>query len=235
MEKNKMLIIILSILGSLFLGFLITLISRGIDQLIEQQELECLEIAQQTRLDDDWIFIAPKANSMIHKNTYGPVDEVEYIVVHSTANSNDYADEIFHTFHLDTTGRESDRWRTSWHLTVGIDRVVQHTSLMNPPALWHAGSGVFNQNSIGIELTEHAYKGAKAQDFNDPVFRENNPELVELRDKQTELLIKAIRKILRFNKKINPRTHIVRHKQVTGKNCPRIYSDDDWKKIINSI
>lgn len=81
---------------------------------------------------------------------------------------------------------------------------------------YHAGNRTMNRNSIGIEVCHPDWDGK----FNDVTY-----------NSLIELVVELVKK---YNLKIND---IIRHYDVTGKDCPRYYveHEDEWVKFKNDI
>lgn len=144
------------------------------------------------------------------------LDSIKYIVIHYTANNGDTARGNAKYF-----ARESVE--ASANYFVDPNEVI--CSVKDEYAAWHCGGSLesshhplrgicTNKNSIGVELCSIIQNGK--YDF--------KPETVKLAAK----LVKEL--MAKYNIDIN---HVVRHYDVTGKNCPApfVYSEDQWKQF----
>lgn len=144
------------------------------------------------------------------------LDSIKYIVIHYTANNGDTARGNAKYF-----ARESVE--ASANYFVDPNEVI--CSVKDEYAAWHCGGSLesshhplrgicTNKNSIGVELCSIIQNGKY----------EFKPETVKLAAK----LVKEL--MAKYNIDIN---HVVRHYDVTGKNCPApfVYSEDQWKQF----
>lgn len=139
-----------------------------------------------------------KINNMIvsksiqNRLTYGGRNPVKYIMVHQTANTSKGANAYMHA-KLQANGNSR---QASWHFSVDANNIYQ--SFPDTAQAWHAGNRTYNQNSIGIELCVNS-----DGDYNGTV--ENGAKLVK------HLM----------NKHNVPISRVIRHKDASGKYCPR--------------
>lgn len=139
-----------------------------------------------------------KINNMIvsksiqNRLTYGGKNPVKYIMVHQTANTSKGANAYMHA-KLQANGNNR---QASWHYSVDANNIYQ--SFPDTAQAWHAGNRKYNQESIGIELTVNS-----DGDYNGTV--ENGAKLVK------HLM----------NKHNVPISRVIRHKDASGKYCPR--------------
>lgn len=141
----------------------------------------------------------------------GRTSPVEYIVVHYTANSGDTAQNNLDYFARTKTG-------TSAHYFVDENEVCQ--SVKDTDVAWHCGSKnpkhpyCRNSNSIGVEMCDSLNAV---------------PEATRVR---TAALVREL-----MGKYGLDSSHVLRHHDVTGKNCPAPWVDDpaewmEFKKML---
>lgn len=144
------------------------------------------------------------------------LDSIKYIVIHYTANNGDTARGNAKYFARESVGASANYF-------VDPNEVI--CSVKDEYAAWHCGGSLesshhplrgicTNKNSIGVELCSIIQNGKYA-------FK---PETVKLAAK----LVKEL--MAKYNIDID---HVVRHYDVTGKNCPApfVYSEDQWKQF----
>lgn len=90
----------------------------------------------------------------------------------------------------------------SWHIAVDDEMVVEAIPL--DEQAYHSGNGVGNNSSIGIEICESGNREKTIQ---------NTIELVSKMLYERNWNVSSLR----------------RHYDWSGKNCPRIFSNDNWK------
>lgn len=144
------------------------------------------------------------------------LDSIKYIVIHYTANNGDTARGNAEYF-----ARESVE--ASANYFVDPNEVI--CSVKDEYAAWHCGGSLesshhplrgicTNKNSIGVELCSIIQNGKYA-------FK---PETVKL-------AVKFVKELMaKYNIDIN---HVVRHYDVTGKNCPAPFVENEtqWKQF----
>lgn len=150
----------------------------------------------------------------------GGMHEVEWVIIHNTANSQSYEGmaknnaDYFYNNDLSNTDKASsahyfiDDGDTVWQSVPETDRA------------WHIGdgasrNGAYNYNSIGIETCE--------------------PSWGEFTDNEKETLRWLVRDLMeRYNVDAD---HVVRHYDVTYKNCPWYYvgNDEAWEELHEYI
>lgn len=108
------------------------------------------EFGRLLNLETDWI---PPGR----RNRPGTPLDLKYITVHNTGNRKEGADARMHArwvrdtgYWLDDAGKK--HW-VSWHYTCDDERVVRHLPV-NERGM-HAGSGMGNRRSIGVEICMH--------------------------------------------------------------------------------
>lgn len=132
---------------------------------------------------------------------------IEYIVIHSTSNTNVSA--INHIKWLNSNERAN-----ATHYYVDDKEVIKALSLgSQAQGVLNNKNNILNNNSIHIEICE----------FSDPI--------------KQELAIRNAIEYIKNNllPNLNENVKIVRHKDATNKNCPRIISDDKWKDFLIQI
>lgn len=144
------------------------------------------------------------------------LDSIKYIVIHYTANNGDTARGNAKYF-----ARESVE--ASANYFVDPNEVI--CSVKDEYAAWHCGGSLesshyplrgicTNKNSIGVELCSIIQNGKY----------EFKPETVKL-------AVKLVKELMaKYNIDIN---HVVRHYDVTGKNCPAPFVENEtqWNKF----
>lgn len=135
---------------------------------------------------------------------YATLSNVEYVVVHSTANLN--ADGDAHWKYLNNNEEAAGA-----HFYVDADSVDQMYDLKFQS--YHCGGGpkINNGNSIGIEICE----------FDDPV----------LQQKAIDNAIRFIEDVL--SPALDENVELVTHNDVTGKDCPRIMIGQSQTPVIS--
>lgn len=144
------------------------------------------------------------------------LNSIKYIVIHYTANNGDTARGNAKYFARESVGASANYF-------VDPNEVI--CSVKDEYAAWHCGGSLesshhplrgicTNKNSIGVELCSIIQNGKYA-------FK---PETVKLAAKFVKELM------AKYNIDID---HVVRHYDVTGKNCPApfVYSEEQWKKF----
>lgn len=132
--------------------------------------------------------------------------EIQYIVVHDTANTDSGADSNRHYQFFNSGNRDS-----SADFFVDDQQALQVNDYYHYYT-WHCGDGsgphtITNQNSIGVEICIN-------QDGNYNKAVDNAVELVK--QLMQELNVDA--------------AHVVRHYDASGKPCPGTMQEADWKK-----
>jgi N-acetylmuramoyl-L-alanine amidase CwlA len=121
-----------------------------------------------------------------------------FITVHNTANADRGADALMHARYM--KGADARQRQVSWHFSVDDHQCVQSLPL-NERGM-HAGTGLGNASSLGIEICENA--GIDQATANG----------------RAALLVAAL--LRRFGLSI---THVVPHKHWSGKQCPHLLLD----------
>lgn len=132
------------------------------------------------------------SKSIASKVTSSGVNKRDYIVVHETDNTRKGADANAHG-RLQASGNSR---QASWHYTVDDKEAVQ--SFDDTAICWHAGSGKYNREGIGVEICVNSdgdYRKAVA----------NAAELVRHLQRKHNI----------------PTSSVVQHNTASGKNCPR--------------
>lgn len=132
------------------------------------------------------------SKALQNRLTYGEKNPVKYIMVHQTANTSRGANAYMHA-RLQANGNSRV---ASWHYQVDASNIYQ--SFPDTAQAWHAGNAYYNRNSIGIELTVNS-----DGNYNGTV--EHGAELVKYL----------------MNKHNVPISRVIRHKDASGKHCPR--------------
>ena len=150
------------------------------------------------------------SKSIQNRLTYGGKNPVKYIMIHQTANTSKGANAYMHA-KLQANGNSR---QASWHYQVDADNIYQ--SFPDTAQAWHAGNRYYNQNSIGIELTVNS-------DGNYIGTVEHGAELVKYL----------------MNKHNVPISNVIRHKDASGKYCPRELLDGkngiNWAKFKQMV
>ena len=150
------------------------------------------------------------SKSIQNRLTYGGKNPVKYIMIHQTANTSKGANAYMHA-KLQANGNSR---QASWHYQVDADNIYQ--SFPDTAQAWHAGNRYYNQNSIGIELTVNS-------DGNYIGTVEHGAELVKYL----------------MNKHNVPISNVIRHKDASGKYCPRELLDGKngitWAKFKQMV
>lgn len=144
------------------------------------------------------------------------LDSIKYIVIHYTANNGDTARGNAKYFARESVGASANYF---------VDQNEVICSVKDEYAAWHCGGSLesshhplrgicTNKNSIGVELCSIIQNGKY----------EFKPEAVKLAAKFVKELM------AKYNIDID---HVVRHYDVTGKNCPApfVYSEEQWKQF----
>lgn len=149
--------------------------------------------------------------NLANRKNYGSsrnVKDIEYIVIHYTANDGDTDENNGKYFHNNVVG-------ASAHYFVDDDSITQ--SVPDNYIAWHCGATTYkhkkcrNANSIGIEICDDIKNGVI---YPSAKTIENVVEL-------TEHLM---------NNYAIPKENVIRHYDVTGKLCPAYWVDDyKWK------
>lgn len=149
--------------------------------------------------------------NLITRNFSKRQTDPKFIVIHDTDNRDSGADVYMHGKYYQTNKRGA-----SAHYTVQDDAIVQ--SVDDRDSAWHSqdryNPKINNSNSIGIEMTVHPESDYKTM-------MNNTVELTKhLMDK--------------YN--ISPE-NVVRHKDVSGKTCPRTMAENPslWVKFKRAI
>ena len=148
------------------------------------------------------------------------LDSIKYIVIHYTANNGDTARN---------NGKYFQRSGCQASANYFVDQNEVICSVKDEYAAWHCGGSLesnhhplrgicTNTNSIGVELCSIIQNGKYA-------FK---PETVNMAAKFVKELM------AKYNIDID---HVVRHYDVTGKNCPAPFVEDEsqWKKFKNML
>ena len=150
------------------------------------------------------------SKSIQNRLTYGGKNPVKYIMIHQTANTSKGANAYMHA-KLQANGNSG---QASCHYQVDADNIYQ--SFPDTAQAWHAGNRYYNQNSIGIELTFNS-------DGNYIGTVEHGAELVKYL----------------MNKHNVPISNVIRHKDASGKYCPRELLDGKngitWAKFKQMV
>lgn len=156
-----------------------------------------------------------QANSSNFK--VGRTSPIKYIVIHYTANNGDTAKGNADYFN------RTPNLSASAHYFVDENKVWQ--SVLDKDTAWHCGAKTYihqecrNSNSIGIELCSR--KDTKGNYY----FKD-------------EVVNRAIALTKELMKKYNiPVTNVIRHYDVTGKNCPAPMVNDEkkWKDFLSKL
>ncbi len=148
---------------------------------------------------------------LITRNFTNRNSKPKYIVIHDTDNRDSGADIYMHAKYYQNNTRGA-----SAHYTVQDNAIVQ--SVEDNDSAWHAqdrfNPKINNSNSIGIEMTVHP-----ESDF-------------KMTLKNTQELTKYL-----MEKYNIPVQNVVRHHDVSGKNCPRMLMENpqlwvDFKRAI---
>ena len=144
------------------------------------------------------------------------LDSIKYIVIHYTANNGDTARGNAKYFARESVGASANYF---------VDENEVICSVKDEYAAWHCGGSIEssyhplrgfckNTNSIGVELCSIIQNGKY----------EFKPETVKL-------AVKLVKELMaKYNIDID---HVVRHYDVTGKNCPApfVYREYRWREF----
>lgn len=136
-------------------------------------------------------------------------NDIQYIVIHDTANKNRGADAAHHYHYFNSGNR-----RSSADYFVDGQSVLKVNDYYSYYT-WHCGDGngkygITNQNSIGVEICVN-------RDGNYKRAVQNAANLVK--ELMAELNVDA--------------EHVVRHFDASGKNCPADMQDNSWKAWLD--
>ncbi len=138
-------------------------------------------------------------------------EKIKYIVIHDTGNRGKGADAAAHFNYFNSGDRQSSAdFFVDKNGPLKVNDYLKYYT-------WHCGDGkgkkgITNKNSVGIEIcinSDGNYEEAK---------------------KQTIKLTKSLMRELEI-----PLKNVVRHFDVSGKNCPQTFSENDWKNFKNSL
>lgn len=169
-----------------------------------------------------WIIIAkpvfmPLVDKQIIKEsdytyTDEPIGNIEYIVIHYVANPGSTAQANRNYFNNLATTEER---RASAHYVIGLDgEIIQCVPLDRAP--FANGDEYYNSHSISIECCHPKADG-------------------EFNEKTKQSLAKLVRWLCyKYNV---TEDRIIRHYDVSGKNCPKFYveHEDEWTKLKESF
>ena len=141
------------------------------------------------------------------------LENVKKIVVHYVGNPNTTA--LANRNYFESLSKQTEKYASS-HYIVGLDGEIMRCIPENEVA-WHSGNIDMNRQSIGIENCHPDDTGK----FNDLTYNSLIDLLVDL--------------CKRYN--LDPQTDIIRHYDVTGKDCPKYYveNQDAWDKLKNDV
>ena len=156
--------------------------------------------------------MVPIETVLAHKENYGvsrPASSIEYIVIHYTGTDGGSA-------HNNGLYFKNNALKTSAHYFVDSDMITQ--SVPDDYVAYHCGANYYkhkecrNYNSIGIEICDEVKNG-----------------VIYPTAKTIQNTLALTRSLM--DKYCIPADHIIRHYDVTGKNCPAYWVDDTkWKK-----
>ena len=139
-----------------------------------------------------------KKNITTKNFNVGNINRIKYIVIHFTANNGDTA--------LGNTNYFKEYRGSSAHYFVDENNIYQ--SVEDKNIAWHCGANKYkhsycrNTNSLGIELCSR-------KDSNGKYY---------FKDKTVENAVELVKMLMtKYNV---PATNVIRHYDVTGKNCP---------------
>ena len=173
---------------------------------VKEPKLEVTDQTKEDKLKDEQIPIKYSINYIPYKQGKGSKRpkifmEPEYLTIHSTGN-------------LNSTAKDERAWLVnpkntvcaSFHIVVDQNEAIEVIPLNE--VAWHAGdggNGVGNRKSIGIEIAESGDR--------------------EKTLKNAILLVAYMLKVRGWDV-----SKLRRHKDWSGKNCPRILIDKDYRK-----
>lgn len=139
-------------------------------------------------------------------------NKIEYIVIHWVGNANTRAIANRNYFNNLATTHTT---YASAHYIIGLDGEIIRC-IPDDEVAFHSGSYSMNRKSIGIENCHSDWDGK----FNDKTYN-SLVELVAELCKQYDIDI----------------NHVIRHYDVTGKNCPKYYveHEDAWVQLKQDI
>ena len=130
--------------------------------------------------------------------------DLKYLVLHSTANEKSTAqnerDNLANNYRYDTKG---NKVKVSFHAVVDENEVIECIPITE--GAYHTSDFSTNRCGYSIEICE---SGNRSKTL------ENASEYVA-------------RILVQHNLKI---TNVLRHKDITGKNCPRIFNENEWNR-----
>lgn len=149
---------------------------------------------------------------------------VKYIVIHNTGNKGDTAKNNA-TYFAKTNTRAAGA-----HFFVDQNGKIWRSIPMNRTA-WAVGGSPYS----GVEDKGGAKYHSKCTNYNSVSI-----ELCDIVDKEpSEKMIKSVKWLIKYIQKYCPNAKtIIRHWDVTGKNCPAIMAgknDKEWKKFKKQI
>ena len=138
-------------------------------------------------------------------------EKIRYIVIHDTGNKSRGADARAHFNYFNSGDRQSSAD------FFADDKECLKVNDYNTYYTWHCGdgkgkNGITNNNSVGVEICINS---------------DGNYE------KAKENALKTVR--LLMNELGVPPERVVRHFDVSGKNCPQTFSESDWKSFKNAL
>ena len=138
-------------------------------------------------------------------------EKIKYIVIHDTGNKSKGADAPAHFNYFNTGNRNA-----SADFFVDDKQALQ-VNAYNKFYTWHCGdgkgrNGITNSNSVGVEICVNC-----DGDF-------------EKAKKNAQTLVKRLMKELDI-----PIDRVVRHFDVSGKNCPQSFSVSDWENFKKGL
>ncbi len=137
--------------------------------------------------------------------------DIKYIVIHDTDNTDVGADASKHySFFNSGDQKSSADFFVDDHDTLQVNDYYRYYT-------WHCGDGgegakINNQNSIGVEICVNS-----DGDYTAAVNR-------------AKRLVRSLMEELSIDK-----DHVVRHRDASGKNCPRSMSDADWQHFLDAL
>lgn len=139
-------------------------------------------------------------------------NKIEYIIIHWVGNANTSA--IANRNYFENLSKTQLTYASSQYI-IGLEGEIIKC-VPDDEVAFHSGSYSMNRKSIGIEVCHPDWEGK----FNEKTY--NN---------LIELCIELCRK---YNINAN---NIKRHYDITGKNCPRYYvqNEDEWIKFKNDV
>lgn len=162
--------------------------------------------------------------------TSGRTDSIKYIVIHYTAGTTSKSGSALNTI----SGWQTSSTQASAHYVVDDGGIYQ--ALEDKHTAWHCGTkGTYyhkdcrNSNSIGIEISSNYRGGIPAgKKYEDLLSSDPNWFLTDsCKEYAAQLTAELCKK---YN--LDPREAVIRHYDVTHKDCPSPFVDDNKEGFV---